>query len=95
MLIGAGQARPILPDISPLAIAEAVVVALLMGRALALSAVALAVAYRRLSNLWRGVPLYALGTWLRVAEERLLRMRFGPAYDACAARANRLVPQLF
>jgi protein-S-isoprenylcysteine O-methyltransferase Ste14 len=46
---------------------------------------------------WRalivGVPLYWLGTWLRVAqEEKLLRAQFGQAYDDYAARVKRFVP---
>ena len=42
-----------------------------------------------------GVPLFALGTWIRVAEEeRLLRRHFGEAYDAYAARVPRFVPGL-
>lgn len=52
-----------------------------------------------LGNEWRLVvtlPLYALGTWLRIAEEeKLLRAAFGPAYDAYAARVKRFVPGLF
>jgi protein-S-isoprenylcysteine O-methyltransferase Ste14 len=42
------------------------------------------------------VPLYALGTWMRVAhEERLLRTQFGAAYDEYAARVKRFVPGVF
>ena len=64
--------------------------------ALALFAVALAVAYGHLSHLWLGAPLYAIGTWLRIAEEeRLLRAMFGRAYDAYAARVKRFVPGVF
>ena len=48
---------------------------------------------------WRGlivgIPLYWIGTWMRVArEERLLRAQFGAAYDAYAARVKRFVPGL-
>lgn len=48
---------------------------------------------------WRalilGVPLYWIGTWMRVTrEERLLRAQFGTAYDAYAARVKRFVPGL-
>ncbi|OJY49864.1 MULTISPECIES: isoprenylcysteine carboxylmethyltransferase family protein [unclassified Sphingomonas] len=48
---------------------------------------------------WRGlilgVPLYWVGTWMRVRrEERLLRAQFGTAYDAYAARVKRFVPGL-
>jgi protein-S-isoprenylcysteine O-methyltransferase Ste14 len=52
-----------------------------------------------LGNEWRLVvtlPLYALGTWLRIAEEeKLLQAAFGPAYEAYAARVKRFVPGLF
>lgn len=48
---------------------------------------------------WRGlvlaVPLYWIGTWMRVRrEEALLRAQFGIAYDAYAARVKRFVPGL-
>lgn len=48
---------------------------------------------------WRGlilaVPLYWIGTWMRVQrEEKLLRAEFGAAYDAYAARVKRFVPGL-
>ncbi len=48
---------------------------------------------------WRGVilavPLYWIGTWMRVTrEEKLLRAQFGAAYDAYAARVKRFVPGL-
>ncbi|NYT39437.1 isoprenylcysteine carboxylmethyltransferase family protein [Sphingomonas sp. R-74633] len=48
---------------------------------------------------WRGlilgVPLYWIGTWMRVTrEERLLRAQFGAAYDAYAARVKRFIPGL-
>jgi protein-S-isoprenylcysteine O-methyltransferase Ste14 len=46
---------------------------------------------------WRAlipaIPLYWLGTWIRVAEEeKLLRAQFGAAYDAYARRVKRFVP---
>jgi protein-S-isoprenylcysteine O-methyltransferase Ste14 len=46
---------------------------------------------------WRalilGVPLYWIGTWMRVTrEERLLRAQFGETYDAYAARVKRFLP---
>lgn len=41
------------------------------------------------------MPLYWMGTWMRVAqEEKLLHARFGAAYDAYAARVKRFVPDL-
>ncbi|MEP9357403.1 isoprenylcysteine carboxylmethyltransferase family protein [Sphingomonas sp. KR3-1] len=48
---------------------------------------------------WRAlllaVPLYWIGTWMRVSrEEKLLRAQFGTAYDAYAARVKRFVPGL-
>jgi protein-S-isoprenylcysteine O-methyltransferase Ste14 len=48
---------------------------------------------------WRalilGVPLYWIGTWMRVTrEEKLLRAQFGADYDAYAARVKRFVPGL-
>ncbi len=48
---------------------------------------------------WRGlilaVPLYWIGTWMRVQrEEALLRGQFGADYDAYAARVKRFVPGL-
>ncbi|MBI0474462.1 isoprenylcysteine carboxylmethyltransferase family protein [Sphingomonas sp. MA1305] len=47
-------------------------------------------------RLVAALPVYALGTWLRVRiEERLLRMQFGRTYDAYAARVNRFVPLVF
>jgi len=64
--------------------------------ALSLFMVAIAVAYGHLANLIVAVPVYALGTWMRVRhEERLLRDQFGAAYDAYAARVKRFVPGLF
>ena len=51
-----------------------------------------------LGNEWRLIvtlPLFALGTWLRIAEEeKLLRALFGTTYDAYAARVKRFVPGL-
>jgi protein-S-isoprenylcysteine O-methyltransferase Ste14 len=58
--------------------------------------IAMAVAFGHTRNLILGVPLFALGTWLRVAqEERLLRTQFGAAYDDYAARVKRFVPGVF
>jgi protein-S-isoprenylcysteine O-methyltransferase Ste14 len=54
---------------------------------------AMALAFGHWRGLIPGVPLYWIGTWLRVAEEeRLLRKRFGASYDAYAARVKRFVP---
>ena len=56
---------------------------------------AMAVAFGHWRALIVGVPLYWIGTWLRVAqEEKLLRAQFGAAYDAYAARVKRFVPGL-
>ena len=56
---------------------------------------ALALASGHLRQLAPAVPLFALGTWLRVrSEEALLRRRFGAAYAAYAARVRRFVPGL-
>ncbi|MCW3848434.1 isoprenylcysteine carboxylmethyltransferase family protein [Sphingomonas sp. LB-2] len=56
---------------------------------------ALSLAFGHWRGLIVGVPLYWLGTGLRVVEEeRLLRAQFGPAYDAYAARVKRFVPGL-
>lgn len=57
---------------------------------------ALAIAYGHVLNLLLAIPVYALGTWMRVrTEEALLRETFGPAYDSYAARVKRFVPGLF
>jgi protein-S-isoprenylcysteine O-methyltransferase Ste14 len=54
---------------------------------------AMAVAFGHWRGLLIGVPLYWLGTWMRVSqEEKLLRAQFGTAYDAYAARVKRFVP---
>jgi protein-S-isoprenylcysteine O-methyltransferase Ste14 len=56
---------------------------------------AFAVAFGHWRALIVGVPLYWLGTWLRVAqEEKLLRAQFGEAYDAYARRVKRFIPGL-
>lgn len=64
--------------------------------ALALLLIALAIG---LGNEWRLIvtlPLYALGTSLRVAEEeKLLRAMFDGGYDVYAARVKRFVSGLF
>lgn len=64
--------------------------------AMALSLIALAIATGNLPRLIIALPIYALGTWLRIREEeRLLRDMFGGTYDAYAARVKRFVPGLF
>lgn len=58
--------------------------------------VSLAIAFGHTRQLLVAVPLYALGTWLRIAvEEQLLRTKFGSGYDTYAARVKRFVPGLF
>lgn len=57
---------------------------------------AMAVAYGHLANLLVAVPVYVLGTWMRIGhEERLLRQAFGTAYDDYARDVKRFVPGLF
>ena len=64
--------------------------------ALGLFMVAMAIAFGHWRNLVVAAPLYAIGTWMRVArEEALLRTQFGAAYDDYAARVKRFVPGLF
>jgi protein-S-isoprenylcysteine O-methyltransferase Ste14 len=56
---------------------------------------AMAVAFGHWRGLILGVPLYWIGTWMRVSrEETLLRAQFGTAYDAYAARVKRFIPGL-
>ena len=64
--------------------------------AMALFAVALAIACGHTRQLVVALPVFALGTYLRIRhEEALLRAMFGPAYDAYAARVKRFAPGLF
>jgi len=57
--------------------------------------VAMAIAFGHLANLFVALPLFAIGTGVRVREEeRLLRDQFGPAYDDYAARVKRFLPGL-
>jgi len=64
--------------------------------ALALLLIALAIAYGNAARLILALPIYALGTWLRIAEEeRLLRDAFGTSYDAYVTRVKRFVPGVF
>ena len=61
--------------------------------ALALLLIGVAVGLGHELRLIAALPVYALGTWLRVrVEERLLARRFGDAYAAYAARVKRVVP---
>jgi protein-S-isoprenylcysteine O-methyltransferase Ste14 len=61
------------------------------GMALFLLALALALGHE--AQLAAGIPLFALGTALRVrVEERLLRDRFGGAYEEYAGRIGRFLP---
>ena len=61
--------------------------------ALFLVLLAIAIGYGHSRNLVVAMPLFALGTWMRVAhEERVLRDAFGSAFDTYAARVRRFVP---
>lgn len=61
--------------------------------ALFLWLLAMAVAFGHHAGLIPGIPLYWIGTILRIREEeRLLRAQFGSDYDAYAARVKRFVP---
>jgi protein-S-isoprenylcysteine O-methyltransferase Ste14 len=64
--------------------------------AMALFLLALAIGLGHGENLLFAAPLFALGTWIRVREEeRLLRARFGDAFDDYAASVNRFIPGPF
>jgi len=55
--------------------------------------IAMAVAFGHYWGLIPGIPLYWIGTVLRIREEeRLLGARFGAAYEAYAQRVKRFVP---
>ena len=57
---------------------------------------ALALALGHTGRLVLAIPVFALGTWLRISEEeRLLRAMFGADYDSYAARVARFVPGVF
>lgn len=57
---------------------------------------AMAIAFGHWRNLIVAIPIFALGTWMRVTrEERLLRAQFGAEYDDYASRVKRFVPGLF
>ncbi|HKO72935.1 MAG TPA: isoprenylcysteine carboxylmethyltransferase family protein [Bradyrhizobium sp.] len=63
--------------------------------AMGLFLLGLAVSFGHERNLIWGLPLFGVGTWLRVREEeRLLRASFGSAYDDYAARVKRFLPGL-
>ena len=64
--------------------------------ALFLTMVAIAIGCGHVAHLWLSIPLYALGTWLRIGEEeRLLHAMFGDAHANYAARVKRFVPGVF
>lgn len=64
--------------------------------AMLLFLVAQAIAVGHWRQLAFGMPLFVVGTLLRVREEeRLLRERFGNAFDDYAARVARFLPGLF
>lgn len=64
--------------------------------AMLLALVALALACGHLANMVVALPVFALGTAMRIrAEEAVLRATFGAAYDRYAARVKRIVPGLF
>jgi len=55
--------------------------------------IAMAVAFGHYWGLILGVPVYWIGTILRIREEeRLLRAQFGADYETYAARVKRFVP---
>lgn len=61
--------------------------------AMMLMLIAAALAFGHLQMLLFAVPLFFIGTVIRVLrEERLLRAQFGEMYDAYAARTSRLIP---
>jgi protein-S-isoprenylcysteine O-methyltransferase Ste14 len=62
---------------------------------MALFLAALAVALGHYANLIVAVPLFAAGSFLRIREEeRMLREKFGAAYDSYAASVRRFLPGL-
>lgn len=64
--------------------------------AMAMTMLAASIALGHERALLIGVPLFAIGTWLRISEEeRLLRAMFGATYDAYAAGVSRFVPGVF
>ena len=64
--------------------------------AMFLFTIALAIAFGHGARLLIGLPIFAIGTWMRISrEEKLLRDMFGASYDAYAARVKRFVPGIF
>lgn len=64
--------------------------------AMSLFLLATAIALGHMALLILAVPMFALGTALRVrSEEQLLRTMFGTDHDRYAARVRRFVPGLF
>ena len=61
--------------------------------AMFLMMIALAIGLGHVARLIIAVPVYALGTAIRVRiEERLLRTAFGSAYEEYAKRVKRFIP---
>ncbi len=61
--------------------------------AMFLMMIALAIGLGHAARLFIAVPLYALGTAIRVRiEERLLRTAFSSAYEEYANRVKRFIP---
>lgn len=64
--------------------------------ALFLLPIAMAIALGHEGKLWLALPLYALGTAMRVREEeRLLHDAFGAVYEGYSQRVKRFVPGVF
>jgi protein-S-isoprenylcysteine O-methyltransferase Ste14 len=58
--------------------------------------IALAIGLGHVARLLIAVPLYAIGTVIRVRiEERLLRTAFSSAYEEYASRVKRFIPGVF
>lgn len=58
--------------------------------------IALAIAFGHASHLLFAVPVFALGTWLRIRiEEAMLREMFPDSYATYAAGVKRFVPGVF
>lgn len=56
---------------------------------------ALAIATGHYVQLLLAVPVFALGTWIRIVEEeKLLRAAFGPAFDAYVRRTGAFFPKV-